>query len=882
MKMRSFFIIVLISVNTVYSQNAASEEYITIIPGERYEAGWFYEFLFGEHWRDVWTTPIKVKVLNLNSFAGGLVPIKKGGGQQTKSLRFKGNDGQIWKFRSVDKDPSKILPPDLKETVAEDIVQDQISSANPLAPLIVIPMLKAVDILEAVPELVFLPDDEKLGEFREEFGGTLGFIEVHPNEGEDDEPGFANAIDVKGTYKLFDHLSEKRNEKIDKVEFLKARLMDILFGDWDRHMDQWRWAKYKMEDGKVKMEDGEEVNKIWEPIPRDRDQAFSKYDGLFPFVAAYIVPQLNSFDYDYPQIEDLAWNGRFLDRRVLTELDKETWDSITAFVQSKITDEVIEYSVKTLPDEVYKICAEEITSKLKSRRDKLKWASGQFYNIINKYADIFCSDKDDYVEVNRIDDNSTEVSVYKREYKKGDKDGEPLFYKIYDNNITIDLRIHLNDGDDKAYVYGECDESPVIRIIGGEGKDEFIDESIVHGYFLTITPFPAVQRRTYFYDSGDKTKISEGPGTVYDDYKYPEPQNDLEKYEPPQIDRGHNWLPVPIIGLSSNYGLKIGGGVQLYKYNFREIPYEYHQQLTLSYETRFKNFAAEYSGDFYSAIRNVRLNLLVQGTEQIITRYFGYGNETAYNKNLEKNDFYRVDQRVLNFSPSLYYKFNTSITGWIGFSLVQTKTDLINDTLLTGFRYDKYGTGKLNALGIHTGAEFNERNNEEYPTSGFYIKIKGEFYPEVFNLDETFFRTQLDLRCYLTPEPFSFATLALRAGGGKNFGKYPFYAGNTIGGEDNLRSYNDNRFYGDASVFGQAELRMFISRINIILKSNFGIKLFAETGRVFIKDNPSDKWHPSYGFGFWSSYFNDAVIVSSYAAFSPERTSLGAGLGIGF
>ena len=45
--------------------------------------------------------------------------------------------------------------------------------------------------------------------------------------------------------------------------------------------------------------------------------------------------------------------------------------------------------------------------------------------------------------------------------------------------------------------------------------------------------------------------------------KWPEPKDDLEKYEPQQIDRGHNWLPVPIIGLDTDYGLTIGGGVKL-------------------------------------------------------------------------------------------------------------------------------------------------------------------------------------------------------------------------------------------------------------------------------------------------------------------------------
>ena len=856
---------------SVFAQQNPPKDSITIIPGEEYDAGWFYEFLFGAHWRNVWTTPLKVEVLNLETFAKGLTPIKKGGGFQTKSLRFKGNDGQIWKFRSVDKDPSQVLPPYLRETVADALVQDQISSANPMAPLVVVPMLEAVGVLEAKPKLVYLPDDERLGEFRDEFGGILGFIEVHPDEGEDDEPGFANALDVKGTYKLLDHLEKKRSQKMDAEEYLKARLMDILFGDWDRHMDQWRWAKYKEEDGKV-----------WKPIPRDRDQAFSKYDGVFPFIASYIIPQLNNFDYDYPQIEDLTWNGRFLDRQVLTELSKYTWDSVTTFVQSKITDEVIDSSVKLLPPVDYKICAEEISSKLKSRRDRLDWASNEFYNLVNKYADVFCSAEDDFVEVNRINDNSTRVTVYKRDKETGDKKEEPLFNKKFDNEITVEIRIHLNDGDDKAYIFGECNESPVIKIEGGKGKDEFVNNSVVHGYFFSITPFRSIQTKTYFYDGGNKTKVKSGDGSAYDDTDYPEPKNDLEKYEPPLIDRGHNWLPVPVLGLSNDYGLRIGGGVQLNKYNFRAVPQEYMQQVTASYETRFGNIAAAYEGVFYNVLKNLRLNLIVSGTEQLLTRYFGYGNETTYSSSLEFADYYRVNQRQLTLSPAFCYDFNERISVSFGSSLVQTKTTLQNDTLLTGFRYIEYGKGTINSVSLHFGFNINGRDNIQFPKNGYAINFDGSIYPDVFNTAETYYKAKLDLRSYITPEPLSFATLALRVGGSRVWGKYPFFDGSAIGGKHNLRGYLNRRFSGDAAVFGQAELRLYLADINILLKSKLGINLFAETGRVFIIDTPSRQWHRSFGFGVWSAYFDWQLIGTAYLAFSPEKTAVGIGFGMGF
>ena len=127
MKYFLIFFLLLLTISIIYPQSDSIPGYITIIPGERYAANGLHELFFGEHWRDVWATPIKVEILNLDEFAGGLTPINKGGGMQTKSLQFRGNDGKIWKFRSVDKDPSKVLPEELHESIAEDIVKDQIS-----------------------------------------------------------------------------------------------------------------------------------------------------------------------------------------------------------------------------------------------------------------------------------------------------------------------------------------------------------------------------------------------------------------------------------------------------------------------------------------------------------------------------------------------------------------------------------------------------------------------------------------------------------------------------------------------------------------------------------------------------------------------------------
>ena len=629
--MKSFLLILIFSISIgtpSYSQNVKTQKYIYIVPGEHYKAGWFHNFLFGKHWRDVWTSKVKVPVLNLDKFAGGLTPIKKGGGFQTKSLRLKGKDGHIWKFRSIEKDPSKALPQDLRESLADDILQDQISSSNPFAPLIVAPILDSVGVLQSKPYLYFMPDSKKLGKFRKEFGGILGFLEIHPDVKIKEKIGFKNAEKVESTFKLFHRLEKKRDEKVNSIEYLKARLIDLFIGDWDRHADQWKWARYKL-NGK----------KLWFPIPRDRDQAFAKFDGLLHGLAETIIPQFNNFGYSFQNIKYLTWNGRFVDRYFLTEITKNQWDSVTAFVKGELTNSLIEKSVKKLPPEIYLLAGSEIAAKLKSRRDKLDHISNDFYDLINTVVDIYCSNKDDFVEVKRLSNSQTSVEVFKLDKKSRLRKGLPLYQKIFDNSITEEIRIYLLKGDDKVVLSGKVNNSPVVRIIGGKGKDVVTDNSEVSGYFLSITPFRNVKDRCFVYDSGKNTVVNYGRGTVYDNEKVAVPKEDEKKYRPLQKDRGSINYEYPIINYSTDNGFYLGAGILYFDYGFRAAPFKTKFNANAYYATKPQNAAVHLGGSFNSIIKHATLNLDLDASGLEYTKYYGYGNQTAFDAGLEKSYF---------------------------------------------------------------------------------------------------------------------------------------------------------------------------------------------------------------------------------------------------
>ena len=138
---------------------------VTVAPGARYQAGWLYSLFLGEHWREAWTTPIEVPLLDLEKFDGGLRPDRLGGGLETKNLHFKSVNGRTWAFRSVDKDPTRVLDPDTRQSLIGDLYQDETSTAQPYGALIVPTLLDDAEVLHATPQLAVLPDDPRLGMF---------------------------------------------------------------------------------------------------------------------------------------------------------------------------------------------------------------------------------------------------------------------------------------------------------------------------------------------------------------------------------------------------------------------------------------------------------------------------------------------------------------------------------------------------------------------------------------------------------------------------------------------------------------------------------------------------------------------------------------------
>src|SRR5437762_7549232 len=83
--MRSNVVVMLLLLGGA-STAAAQTDSVTMPASTRYQRSGFAQAFFGHSWRNAWSVPIRVPVLDLGTYAGGLEPYKEGGGSQTKSL----------------------------------------------------------------------------------------------------------------------------------------------------------------------------------------------------------------------------------------------------------------------------------------------------------------------------------------------------------------------------------------------------------------------------------------------------------------------------------------------------------------------------------------------------------------------------------------------------------------------------------------------------------------------------------------------------------------------------------------------------------------------------------------------------------------------------
>lgn len=832
------------------SRNFPDSVTVPIAPG--YDAvGTGHRKFFGEHYRKVWATPVKMKVFRLDREKGGLKILRKGGGQQTKSLRLEDKDGRQWVLRTIQKDPEQALPPNLRATIAKSIIQDQISAANPYAPLTVPILASTLKVPYANPQILFVPNDPALGIYRSEFANTVCVFEER-------EPGVGETI---STDKVREKLEEDNDNVVDQRAVLRARMLDLLIGDWDRHEDQWRWQVTKAK-----------KKKIYSPIPRDRDQVFYISTGIIPSIASrkWIMPKFQGFSDHVRDVNGFMFNARYFDRSFLNELGIKDWQEVIADIQSSVTDHVIELSVRQFPDTVFALVGDRIIHDLKARRNALVSEGLKYYRFLAEGIDVVASDKREYFHIATQPNGDAMITLQK--LKKDSGPGDTIYQRLISNNITKEVRLYGRGGEDVFVVDGFAKPGFKVRMIGGGGVDSFkINKSV------------GAPRRLLIYDRSNKKNFYPKHGARL----LTSANDEVNEYNP-RTFRYNKLAPLATIAFNLDDGLLLGGGGVFTKYGFRREPFASRHRLMIGHALATNASFVRYRGDITNVIGKASLDMYLNvSAPDNTSNFFGVGNETKFMSVTNPEiRYYRTRYDFIDMQARLKFPFSKTFNLFAGpamqyFSMSSNdNAGRFINTYVAAENNPGLFAHKAFAGGV-AGFEVDTRNDPMIPVRGFFWRTSLTGMDEI-NGTNSFGQIRSEMSMYLSFSRYPKFVIANRIMGGWSLGTPQFFQMFYMGGDGGLLGYRKNRFAGNAIAYNNLELRMKLFDFkSFLFPGAVGLVGFNDVGRVWLENENSQLWHWGYGGGFYMIPAQ-TIVLTTVAGFSEEGTLPYINLGFRF
>jgi hypothetical protein len=830
---------------TCISTIAQHADSITVAIAPQYDkVSKAHRILFGETYRKLWAAPVKVRIIDLNKEKGGLTVVEKGGGLQTKSLKLKDANGKLWVLRSIQKYPDRALPPRLKATIAKDILQDQVATGHPFAALTVPPFAEALGIPHLNPEIVYVANDPALGEFQTDFANTVLLLE---------ERDPLTSTDTDNSEKALEKLEKNNDNRVDQKLVLRARLLDLFLGDWDRHEGQWRWDEKKQKDGS-----------LYVPIPRDRDKVYYNTSGIFPWLLSHqsLKSNLQGFHDGVRDIAGYNFNNRYFDRIFLTELSEDDWKREISYVEEKLTDNLISTALHRLPDTIYKLTGQKIINTLIARRSMLRKEALKYYRFISARVDVAASNKQELFKIETKDNGDVAVEIFKVN-KKG-SDDKVIYSRIFDRRVTKDIRLYGLAGNDVFSVTGQQRSAIKVRMIGGDGVDSFYVEPNLHN-----------KSKLHIYDRSDQENILPPKSLARIKTLNDSSVNRYDKYHFKYDKLG----PALSLLYTIDQGILLRAGVGYEKHNFRKEPFAEKHLLAANYATTRKSFMFEYSSYLTKVIgkNDLKIDFLSRGPKNV-NNFFGIGNETEFVKTEGKKiNYYRNRFDLISAEVRLVRPVTTNLTVNLGLaSQYYTSSQSNNTTHFFKNYHERHPADNVFAdrfySGVVAGASVDTRNNGLFSTRGLLWDAEITGMNELTGENKSLARLVSEVNFFIPLLKDTNIVIANRIGGGTTFGNPAFFQKMQLGGMRNLRGFNSFRFTGKTMFYHNLDLRYKLFDFNSYLfPGTIGVVGFNDIGRVWEPGEKSNKWHHGYGGGIYILPA-DLILIQALFGRSVEAT----------
>ncbi|HRI80452.1 MAG TPA: BamA/TamA family outer membrane protein, partial [Cyclobacteriaceae bacterium] len=754
-----------------FANHVMDSLWVKVNASYQYEASGFRKYLLGENYRAEWAQKIPLLAFDIGKEKGGLKILQKGGGLETMALRLSDTHGHEYNLRSVDKYPTKALPPSFQKTVIQAVKQDQVSASHPYAAIVIPPLAQAAGIYHTNPKVIYAPSDPRWGRYSRDFAGQIMIFEERPDGVGKDLSFFGNPERIISTRRMLEHLTHDHDVSVDQQMVLRARLFDMWIGDWDRHDDQFRWGEFD-----------QKKTKVYRPIPRDRDQAFFVNEGLVPhkWRKPFRKPNLEGFGYKIRWAPGLMETGRWFDRSFLNAMTEKDFVQMARELGMRVDDKIIDSAIMLWPPEIYNLHGKEIIEKMKARRSVLINNATDYYRFLARQVDVTGSNKREWFEGSWMPNGNLQLQMFKLD--KTGRRGKLLYEREFLNGQTKEVRIYGLGGDDVFHFSGKQSGGAIVRIIGGDGKDSLSNES--NG-----------KSKLYLYDKTDGIKLT---GNKVHDRTSSDPQ--VNEYDRQSFE--YNTIaPRNSIIYNIDDGVFIGLGFSTIAHGFRKKPYQSHHLFKGAYAIKTSSFSIHYEGRFPHAVGKWDLELDGDArSPNYVNNFFGWGNESVFNQNVDKDpninvpsaiDYYRM--RFKEFKAEVRLRRKIGQWGYFKGGPVFQRGEIIyppGDTYIKDYSSSLsesiLGVPK-NYAGVTYTWGIDKRDNATYTTRGIIFRQTSRW---MAGLEGSGFSYHtIGFTLYQSFRLPARVTYVFNAGGGLNAGGYQLYQAQTLDGNTEVRGY---------------------------------------------------------------------------------------------
>ena len=342
-------------------------------------------------------------------------------------------------------------------------------------------------------------------------------------------------------------------------------------------------------------------------------------------------------------------------------------------------------------------------------------------------------------------------------------------------------------------------------------------------------------------------------------------------------------IAFPILIANPDLSVFVGGFGSRQYFGYRKNLFSSRHSFNAGLAINRLKTSVSYTGTFRQLLLDLdaRIHLKYSGLQVI--RFNGLGNETEIPR---PSSFYAVEQNYFALAPSLEFRaeehtgdiesLRSELTIGLGPIIKYANTPLSSNKnkFIGSLDRPLYGTDSFGQIGAQGEILYDTRDNSGYATRGFFVRVAGTVYPKIWDVKSAFGTIEGEARTYATAPIPTNPTLALRAGGKKVWGTFPFHESAFLGGpgltgsgasDGNLRGFRKNRFAGDTALYGNSELRLVLARIKLLLPGELGLFGAADAGRVIFAEDPddADTWHTSVGGGLWLSFLRRWQTLSA-------------------